>query len=55
MSKPTMKYEKPCLAYLDDATTAIQGQHGGPAKALSVTDNGTNFMSSTAAGYPAEE
>lgn len=51
-----MKYEQPTLAYLDEATAAIQGDHGGPLKADTiVSDSGVNMRSSTAAGYPVEE
>jgi hypothetical protein len=50
-----MKYEKPSLVYLEDATTAIQGDPGGPVKIMSVSDGATGQQSSTAAGYPVEE
>lgn len=50
-----MKYQKPSLVYLDDATTAIQGDPGGPVKAGIVGDSTNPQQSSTAAGYPVEE
>jgi hypothetical protein len=50
-----MKYETPNFVYLEEATTAIQGDPGGPVKVASVSENGVLFMSSTAASYPVEE